>query len=374
MTSYFTLAHTLGGQPDFDLFSIGVKWMNELPPQTHQPAAASAAALRQMIMGFRITQLVYVAAKLGLADVLAQGPQTPQQLAKAVSAEPRALYRLLRALASLGLFTETDEGTFALTPLARLLQTDAAGSLRGLATLYGEAWLWQAYGQLLYSIQTGQPAFGHVHHQPFYDYLAEHPAAESSFQQAMCAYSDQEAAALLGAYDFTGVTQLIDVGGGEGALLATILRAYPALSGVLFDLAPVVANAPSLFAEAGVAARCTCVAGDFFTAVPPGGDLYLLKSVIHNWDDEQSLTILKNCRRAMSKQGRLLVLERVIPAGAEPAEAKLFDINMLVVVGGQERTVAEFAALFQAAGFRLTRVISTASPLSVVEGIPDGTM
>lgn len=323
-----------------------------------------ATTLRQMIMGFRVTQLIYVAAQLGIADLLHSGTQDVASLAHQVGSEPRALYRLLRALASLGIFAELEDGRFQLTPLAQGLRRDTPGSLHGLALLYGDDWLWQAYGQMLYSVQTGLPAFQQLYGQKFFDYLDQQPAARATFQQAMSANSGQEAAALLDAYDFTSVTKLIDIGGGQGALLNAILSTYPTMSGVLFDLPSVITAGET------VAARGERVAGDFFQAVPTEGDLYLLKSVLHDWDDTQSLAILKNCRRAMPPQGRLLVVERVLPAGNAAAEAKLFDINMLVVLGGQERTVTEFQALFQAAGFQLTRVIATASPLSLIEGIP----
>jgi hypothetical protein len=338
--------------------------------QEPQPDAKAAAALRNMIMGFRITQLIYVAAKLGLADHLQDRPQPPDRLAQAVGAEPQALYRLLRALASLGLFAETAEGAFAMTPLAQLLQTNRAGSLRGMAILYGEEWLWQAYGQMLYSIQTGRPAFEQAHGQSLYDYLHNYATAGTLFHEAMSAYSDQEAAAVLAAYDFSNVTTMVDIGGGHGTLMAALLRAHPHLSGVVFDLAPVVAEAGRLLAAAGLTARASCVAGDFLVQAPPGGDVYLLKSVLHNWDDATCVTILRTCRRAMPDHARLLVIERVIPPGNTPAEAKLFDINMLVVLGGQERTEREYGQLFQAAGFELTQVIPTRSPHSLIEGVP----
>jgi hypothetical protein len=203
-----------------------------------------------------------------------------------------------------------------------------------------------------------------------YDYLHHHPAAATLFHEAMSGYSAQESAAILAAYDFSAITLVVDVGGGHGALVAALLQAHPHLSGWVFDLAPVVEGAERMLADAGVAARGTGIAGDFFAAVPSGGDLYLLKSVIHNWDDADAVRILRTCRQAMAEHARLLVVERVIPLGNTAAEAKLFDINMLVVAGGQERTEDEYRALFQAAGFDLTRIIATNSPLSLIEGMP----
>jgi hypothetical protein len=326
--------------------------------------------LRQLIMGFRSTQLLYVSARLGLADRLESGPQTAQQLAPQVGAAPRALHRLLRALAGLGIFAEGADGAFALTAAARLLQTEAPGSLRPLALLYGADWLWRAYGDLLHSVRTGAPAFAHVHGQSFYDHLQEHPAAGAVFQAAMSGMSAQESAAILAAYDFAPTQSVIDVGGGQGALLAALLQAHPHLAGVVLDLSPAIAGAKALLAAAGLTARATCVAGDFFTAVPKGGDLYLLKSVLHNWDDADAVAILRNCRQAMAGSARLLVIERVIPEGNGPSEAKLFDINMLVTVGGQERTESEYRTLLDRAGLALARVIPTSSPLGLLEAVP----
>jgi hypothetical protein len=343
--------------------------MNDSRPHEPFPAAESTM-LRQLIMGFRATQLIYVAAKLGLADCLEAGPQTAQQLAAQVGASPRALHRLLRALAALGLFAAAGEGAFALTPAARLLQTEMPGSLRALALLYGADWLWRPYGDLLHSVKTGAPAFARVHGRSFYDYLHEHPAAGAVFQAAMSGYSSQESEAILAAYDFAPAATVVDVGGGQGALVAALLQAHPRLAGVILDLSPAIAGAKALLAAAGVAGRATCVAGDFFTAVPAGGDLYLLKSVLHNWDDSDVVGILRNCRQAMADGARLLIIERVVPEGNGPSEAKLFDINMLVTVGGQERTEQEYRTLLDLAGFALSRVIPTNSPLSLLEAIP----
>jgi ubiquinone/menaquinone biosynthesis C-methylase UbiE len=340
------------------------------PKHEVSPRAADVDTLRQFIMGFRLTQLIYVAAKLGLADQLQAQPQSAYRLAETVGADPHALYRLLRALASVGIFAEQSDGTFTLTPYARLLQTDAPGSLHSVALLYGEEWLWQAYGHMLSSVQTGRPAFQQVHGESLFEYLHHHPLAATVFHNAMTGFSAHETAAILSAYDFSSAQRVVDVGGGQGTLLAAILQAHPHLSGILFDLAPVLNQGQSLIHDQGLSERCSCVAGDFFAAVPAGGDIYLLKSVLHNWDDVASVTILRNCRRVMGEHGRLVLAERVIPSGNTPAEAKLFDINMLVVLGGQERTQEEYRALFEAAELRLTRVLPTGTALSLVEGVP----
>ncbi len=333
-------------------------------------APTDAAALRQMIMGFRTSQMIHVAARLGLADRLRSGPQTPETLAHAVGAAAPALQRLLRALASLGVFAETPSGAFAMTPLAEHLRSDRPGSLRSTALLYGADWLWSAYGRLEHSVRTGRPGFDDAHGQPLFEYLHGHAAAASLFHEAMSGFSQQESAAILAAYDFSAATTIVDVGGGHGRLVTALLLAHPYLTGVVFDLPTAESGARSLLAGAGVAGRARFAAGDFFVGVPEGGDLYLLKSVIHNWDDEAAVTILRRCRSAMPDHARLLLIERVVPPGNEPSEAKLFDINMLVVVGGQERGEGGYRALLDAAGFAMARVIPTASPVSVIEAVP----
>jgi hypothetical protein len=336
---------------------------------TEQQAEA-AAALRQLIMGFRATQIVHVAAKLGLADMIAAGAQEAPALAEALGADPEALQRLLRALGSLGLARETRAGGFELTALGAGLRRDVPGSLHGVALLYGDEWLWRAYGRLEHSVLTGKPAFEQVHGQPLYAYLDQHPDAARVFNQAMSSFSAHEAAAILNAYNFAAATKLVDVGGGEGNLLADILSAYPHLKGVLFELDSVIAKLDGRWEAAELGGRVQLVAGDFFEGLPQGGDAYLLKSVLHNWDDAAALRILQRCRAAIANHGRLLVIERLIPEGDASSEAKLFDINMLVVAGGRERSPHEYRALFEAAGFELRRIIPTRSALSIVEGLP----
>ena len=337
-------------------------------PQTDD--ADPHARMRQLIMGFRASQFIYVAAKLGLADKLANGPCDAAVLAAAVGAAPQPLYRLLRALASIGILQESPERTFALTPLAHPLRSDAPGSLRSTALLYGDAVFWNAYGQMLHSIRTGETAFEYAHGEPMYVHLASHPATASLFHEAMSGFSEQEIAAILKAYDFSSFTTVVDVGGGQGALVAALLKTYPHLRGVVLDREDVAAGARHLFAQAGLTERANFVAGDFFQAVPRDGSAYLLKSVIHNWDDASAQKILHNCRQAMSEDARVIMMERVIPAATTPSEAKLFDINMLVTVGGQERTEDEHRALLQTSGFALARIIPTASQLSLIEGVP----
>jgi O-methyltransferase domain/Dimerisation domain len=324
--------------------------------------------VRQLIMGFRTTQLIYVAAKFGLADHLARGPLTPRDLAAAVGAEPEALFRLMRALASLGIFAELTDGRFEMTPAAEVLRRDRPGSLRSTALVYGDELLWGAYGRLSHAIETGQPAFAQVYGQPFYGYLEEHSDAATLFHDAMTGFSELEAAAIMAAYDFSAVRSLVDVGGGQGGLVAALLGRYPCLRAIVFDRAKPT-EAEKVFASPQMGGRGRFIQGDFFAAVPEGGDLYLLKSVIHNWDDAAAASILRNCRKAMSGNGRLLLVERVIPSGNAPSEAKLFDINMLVTVGGRERTEAQYTALLRSVGLQLTKVTPTKSHVSLIEAV-----
>jgi hypothetical protein len=262
--------------------------------------ADNTARMRQLIMGFRASQLVYVAAKLGLADELAAGPRDAAALATAVGAAPQPLYRLLRALASIGVFEEGADRTFALTPLAHPLRSDAPGSLKSTALLYGDTVFWNAYGQMLHSVRTGEPAFEHAHGEPMYTHLATNPAVASLFHAAMSGFSEQEIAAILKAYDFSGFETLVDVGGGQGALVAALLKSYPHMRGIILDREDVADGAKRLLAQSGLTERASFVAGDFFQAVPRDGSAYLLKSVIHNWDDAAAQKILRNCRQAMA--------------------------------------------------------------------------
>jgi O-methyltransferase domain/Dimerisation domain len=324
-------------------------------------------SLRQLIMGFRISQMIFVAAKLDLADHLARAPCTARELAPTVGVDADALHRLLRALASLGVFAETTGGQFVMTSASELLRRDSPGSLRSTALLYGDKLLWGVYGQLSHAVETGSSAFEHLYGQSFYDYLSEHQVSARLFHEAMTGFSELEAAAILAGYDFSAVSTVVDVGGGQGALMAAVLRAYPGLTALIFDRSPPTADTQRLFDAADIVGRAKFIQGDFFSAVPAGGDLYVLKSIIHNWADEPAKAILRRCHAAMSTKGRLLLAERVIPPGNLPSEAKLFDINMLVTVGGRERTEEEYKALLRAANLELTQIIATTSHLSLVE-------
>jgi hypothetical protein len=334
----------------------------------------AASTLHRLIYGFRMTQMLAVLAQLGVPDALRGGARSAEALAAQVGADAPALRRVMRALAGEGVLAERTDGCFELTPLSELLCSDAPGSMRDVASLYGEPWLWQAYGALLHSVRTGSTAFEHAHGEAFYDYLERHTDATTAFQRTMSGFTARETDAIVAACEqaslWRGPITVVDIGGGHGALLAALLQRHTDLRGVLFDTAKVAAAARPALRDAGLGTRCRCVAGDFFDAVPADGDLYIAKSVLHNWRDEQAIAILRNCRRAMHTHARLLIAERVIAAGPSGSEARLFDINMLVTVGGMERTAAEYAALLQAAGLRLERVLPTASALSVIEALP----
>jgi hypothetical protein len=314
--------------------------------------------------------MLYVAAKLGIADLLADGSKPIEELAAVTGTQAPALSRVLRALVSVGVFTQDAQHRFALTPRAALLRTDVPGSLWSMAVYWGSPWIWCAWSQLLEGVRTGQTAFDLVHGVPFFTYLEQHPEAAAVFNQYMGERGDYRHTALAAAYDFSGMHLVIDVGGGHGAALSAILQANPALRGVLFDLPPVAAGAQDHLAAAGVADRCDTVGGDFFAAVPAGGDAYLLSGVLHDWDDERALQILRNCRRVMAGHSKLLVQELIMPEGNAPSPAKLVDVMMLTFLGGQQRTEAEFRTLYAKAGFQLTRVMPTPSGDCIIEGVP----
>jgi SAM-dependent methyltransferase len=273
---------------------------------------------------------------------------------------------LLRGLASAGIFQEVDGKRFALTSAAELLRSDVPGSMRALARMYGGE-QYQAWGQALYSVQTGQPAFNHLYGSSYFDYFARTPDAAAIFDEAMTSWATQVGRAVVAAYDVSSAKVVIDVGGGEGQLLAAILHANPATRGILFDLPHVIARAGAMLKGTAVGERSEAVAGVFFHAVSDGGDLYLLAQILHDWDDDQGRVILENCRRAMRPGGKVLIVELVIPPGNEPFFGKWLDLHMLVLVTGRERTLAEYRDLLASAGFGLTNVIATASGASIVE-------
>ncbi|MFL5760070.1 MAG: methyltransferase [Thermomicrobiales bacterium] len=325
-------------------------------------------ALRRLVNGYQVTQAIHVAAVLGVADLLADGTRTSDELAVATGTNPDALYRLLRALASVGVLREEDGRRFALTELGACLRTDAPDSVAGWAAFVGTPYHWQAWGGLEHSVRTGENAFRHVHGTDSWTFRAQHPELSASFDRAMTDLSRQVAATVVAAFDFDRFETVVDVGGGNGAFLAAILAKHPRMRGVLFDQPHVVTGAPSILAAAGVADRCEIVGGSFFDAVPEAGDAYVLKAILHDWEDEDCLRILGTCRRAMTEGSALLVVERELgPPNANPDD-KFSDLNMLVAPGGRERTPEEYAALFAAAGFRFVGVTASDVGTAVFEG------
>jgi len=336
-------------------------------PQLMAQEAAASLDLLHLASGYWISQSLSVAAALGIADALKDGPRSIDELAEMTNTHGPTLFRLMRALASVGVFTQTTSGCFALTPLARPLQQGTWGSLRAVVLQMGSAYRWQPWGALLHSVRTGEPAFAHVFGRRVFDYYAHNPDATALFQDAMSEIAALVAPAVVAAYDFAAVEKVVDVGGGYGGLLTAVLQAHPHLQGVLFETPTVGAEARRRLAAANVAARCSVMDGDFFAAVPSGGDRYLLQFILHDWDDERALTILRNCRRAMGPQSRLLLIETLIPPGDTPMLGKLLDLEMLVICGGREREEAEYQALLAAAGFTYLRTIPTLAPLSMLE-------
>jgi hypothetical protein len=329
-------------------------------------ASPPPATLLQMMTGYWVSQTLYVAAKLGIADLLADGPLSCEELAAATDTRAPSLQR---ALASIGVFTEVSPGSFALTPLAKLLQTETPGSMRALAIMYAEE-QYRAWGELLHSVRTGEMAFDHQFGMGYFAYLAQHPEADRVFNEAMTGWTRQLVGAVVDTYDFSPFKTVVDVGGGYGALLSAIPQRNPGMRGILFEQPHVIASAEEQLVTTGVADRCLLVGGDFFAEVPTGGGAYVLSQILHDWDDERCVTILGQCRRAIPDHGKLLVIELVPPEGDEPFLGKWLDLHMLVLLGGRERTASEYDTLFRTPGFKLDRVVPTPSGPSVVEAVP----
>jgi O-methyltransferase domain/Dimerisation domain len=332
--------------------------------------AALDVQLHHLMSGYWISAAIGVTTELGIADLLADGPHASTDLATATGSHPTALYRLLRTLASVGLFSEVEPGCFALTEMGAPLRKDHPKSLHGLTRYNCGEPQWRRFGALRHSIETGQSVDLHVFGVRMRTYWTEHPEEREIFDVAMRSTAIQVLDSVVSAYDFSPFHTVVDVGGGYGALLSAILNITPGLRGVLFDRPEVVERTKPYLASAGVLDRCEVAGGDMFTEIPRGGDAYLFSRVIHDWDDERATLALRNCRRAIDPRGTLLLVEEVIPPGDAPGYGKLSDLNMLVGPGGQERTEGEYRTLFSAAGFELTRVIPTQSRMSIIEGMP----
>lgn len=350
---------------------IAMNRVDRDPVQGFSPAGQ----LLNLITGYWISQAIYVAAGLGVADLLGKRGRPVEELARATDTNPDALYRLMRALAASGIFAEAAPREFMLTPMGALLKRDMPGNLRDFSRFHGGRWHWGAWGDLGESVRTGGPSRlgAGPDGEPAancFDYLATQPESAAIFHSAMTGYTSQVHAAVAESYDFGTARDVIDVGGGHGALLALLLEQHPRLRGVLFDRESVVAQAHRTFAEFGVADRAQVVAGDFFQGVPLVADVALLCAVVHDWDDERAAAILRSVARAMPADGRVLVVENVIPEGNEAHAGKLIDLEMLLLTGGRERTRREFDVLLASAGLRIDRVLPTAVSVSIIEARP----
>jgi hypothetical protein len=325
--------------------------------------------LRRLTNGFQVSQAIHVAASLGLADLLRDGPRSVEDLAAATGTTLAALNRLLRALASVGIFAEVS-GRFEQTALSNYLRSDVTGSVRAWAMRIGRPDHWRTWGELERSLRSGTSAFRELYGVTAWDWRATRPEENAIFNAAMTGLSAGMVESIVAAYDFSEIRSIVDVGGGEGVLLTAILAANPQMRGTLFDLPHVLTGATDVLQRAGVTDRCELVAGSFFETVPPGADAYILKSIIHDWDDAASLAILRCCRAAIPSSGKLLLVEHLLKPVNEPDPARFSDLNMLVMLGGQERDPNEFTRLCADAGFRLTAIIPTASTHSVIEARP----
>jgi hypothetical protein len=331
-------------------------------------APPAEAQIAEILLSQVVPRLVYVAASLKLADHLAQGPRTAEDLAPLTGTHAPSLYRVLRTLASLGFFTEDAERRFALQPLGAVLESGTPS--HAAALILGGELFTRSLDNFLYSVQTGRTGFERSYGMPVFDWLGANPLQASLFNDTMVGFHGMEPAAVAAAYDFSVFETIADVGGSTGNMLATILSQYPRPRGILFDLPHVVRDAPRLFQQRGLMDRIAIEAGSFFERVPVGADAYILSHIIHDWNQEQCLTILGHCRRAMRSNGCLLLVEMVLPEGDVPHPGKLLDMVMLTVPGGEERTPSQYNVLLDQAGFRMTRVVPTASLVSIVEAVP----
>ncbi len=327
---------------------------------TAQASPTARHELMEMLDGYEISQALHVAAKLRLVEVIRAGARTSEDIARYVGAHEPALLRFLRFLVAAKILSEAEPGVFSVTPMGAMLAADHPQSIYPWAALLGSPIIWRPWGELYTTVMTGQPAFDTVFGEPYFQYLEHHPGEAAIFNAAMS--DDGSATTILGAYDFSGGARIVDVGGGQGEFLRSILEAHPDARGVLYDLPSVVAGAHELRGSA-VASRCEVVGGDMFESVPADGDVYVLKRIVHDWSDGEAVQILKNCREAMGDGGKVVLVEHIVrPAEMSP------DLMMLVLVTGRERTEEDFRALFAGAGLNLTRVLAAGS-YSVIEGM-----
>ena len=340
-----------------------------LMKRTPKKANPAPPTLFQMAAGYWLSQAIYVAAKLGIADLLTEDPKSSVELAAATGVDAASLFRVLRALAGVGVFSHVGSDYFALAPLGEELRTGVSGSLRAVLITMGEIH-YHACGDLLHSVRTGSPAFNRVFGKGLFDYLRQNEGDAGAFDEGMSNLATMLSYAVLCAYDFSGIRHIMDIGGGQGTFLRNVLKINPRLRGTVFEMPSTIDQARRRLRSSVYCDRLRFVPGDFFISVPEGADAYLLCGVIHDWDDDRAITILKNCRKAMAESGRLLLVEMVVPENDENCFSKLLDLNMLVMTEGRERTRAEFRCLLNASGYRLTNVLPTLAPQSIIEGVP----
>jgi SAM-dependent methyltransferase len=331
---------------------------DELPPQVR---------MLQIITGYWLSQAVGTAARFGVADELAERPRTISELAAAVGAQQQALFRLLRMLASIGVFTMDEQGRFGLTPLGDTLRSGVPGSVKNFAIAETTPGHWLPWGEMYDAIKTGKPRCKPALGMELWDWYSKNPEEGEYFNRAMGDLSAAVSDDVVRIYEFAKFKKVMDVGGAHGILLAAILKANPEMSGVLFDLPRVTATARDSLETQRIAQRCEVVTGDFFESIPSGADIHVLKQVIHDWSDKESTTILRNCHKALKPEGKLLLVEMVIPPDNSPSMAQAMDLNMLVLLTGRERTESEYRALLAAGGFKIERVIPTHTGFSVIE-------
>jgi len=324
----------------------------------------------RLINGYQVTQAIHVAVAFGLPDHLKDGPRSSDELAVLSNAHAGALYRLLRALAAVGVLHEQEGRSFSLTAIGDCLRSDSPTPVGAWAAFVGRPYIWQAWGHLLHSVRTGENAFASLNGKSVWQYRAEYPAENEIFNQATTALSRGGIEHLVKAYDFSVFRHVADIGGGQGQALAGILSAHPAVRGTLFDQPHVIDQARPVLKKAGVDDRCEIVAGSFFESVPPGADAYIMRVVLHDWEDQAAISILSTCRKAMSDTAKLLIIEQVVAPPNEGLAGKLSDLNMLVSPGGRERTREEFSVLCDAARFKLLNVTGAGPRLSVIEAKP----
>ncbi|WP_257448002.1 acetylserotonin O-methyltransferase [Archangium lipolyticum] len=336
-----------------------------------QQEMSPQGAMLQMITAFWLPQAIHTVAKWRVPDFLKDGPKTSAELARDTQTHEEALHRVLRTLSSVGVFAETEDGRFGLTPLSQTLRSDVPDSLWGYLMLVDSEWFWRAWAQLPHAVKTGQPGFEQAHGQPFFEYLSKHPDDGVVFNKAMTSFSAMSGSEVVpDRYDFSKVKTVVDVAGGQGSFLVHVLSAHPQLRGVLFELPPVIEEARSTIEKSGVAGRCTLLGGSFFESVPSGHDLYMMKMIIHDWADDHAVRILKSCRQAMRNDSKLLLIEQLLPERRLSGVQMFIDLTMMTMFGSKERTAKDFQALFAQAGLELTRTIELVNGYAIIEAQP----